>query len=381
MSEVFSPQSWQLLSEYLDGQLSATDRQKVEQMLRSSNTWKLNYQALVETRALLQYAPKRKAPRSFLLTQTQADKLRRPSRSFFSFRFASVLSTGLAVAVFLFGFFARSATTALPAMQAPQTQEKASQSDTAPANPIIIWGPPGTIPDGYGKSMQSGSGGGSGIGGGAPMGMGGGGGDGGIQSFSAAAPTESSEISPEAAAELTTELAPETTIEGAPDTSREMAPEPTPEGLTEAAPEVSSDVATEAAPAALGAMLVTETPVEPVPAPEMTIEQPTEPTPELAPVPAQSTPAPTAIPSPTQIPATANNLTEPPTDSQMNDSGPILGVQPDEAVAAAEPVEEPLREIPAQSNKTPYWYASGILLAVGILTGLAALISSRKKQS
>ncbi len=364
MSKVFSPQDWQQLSNYLDGQLSTKDRQAVEELINSSDIWKINYQSLAQTRQLLRAAPNRRSPRNFTLSQAQADRVRRPRFAFFSFRFASALSTGLAVVVFLFSFLLKTSTSALPAMQAAPAMEKASQSESAgstPAGPIIIWGPPGTIPQSYGAT-GTGFGRGGGGGGGAegpgviPYGVGGGAADstggmggGGAQTFSLETPTEkavtegSPEVAPEVPPEVVTELAPALT------------PEPTPE----AAPNMAAAPATVAEPG-----------VAAVPAPD-TVAAP-------APIAPDMVPQPTQLPGPT--PASSEIQVAPQPAPEITGLGPILGVQPSDQVRelVQPPVVAPQQ--PTAPNRNPLWVASGALLLIGIVSGLIALFKSRKNQ-
>lgn len=175
MSAVFTPQDWQLLSEYLDNRLSPSDKQKVEVLLRSSQTWHQNYQTLSATKIVLHSAPRRRAPRSFTITQAQAEQLRKPPQTWLPFRITSFVSTALAVGLFVFAIIAGGAKSQLSAA-APMMEMAVSQAE-ATQPPIIIWGPPGTDPYAAqtAKSLGMGGGGGGaeagGIGGGAPADM------------------------------------------------------------------------------------------------------------------------------------------------------------------------------------------------------------------
>lgn len=393
MSEVFSPQEWQLLSEYIDGQLSKHDRQIVEERLRTSILWKQNYQAIVETKALLQYAPKRKAPRSFLLTQAQAEKIRKPRTSLFSFRFASVLSTGMAVIVFLFGLLTRPNPISTPAMMAAPMQEKAFQTEevnSTPAGPIIIWGPPGTVPGDYGKTFYGSGGGGGYGGGGATLGMGGGGGDGNIQSFSVAAPTPSSETPADAAPALTSESVAEPSTEGIPEEGMSPTPARTPESaagetfglVPEPATGLSSEATPEMAPEQAPAPATdTAVPTDIAPLPETVRAVPTATTQEILPAAPENVPLPTTAPVSTQIPAPADNQSQDQITEAPVGGSPILGVQPAEAGQIVESIPPAQEQALPEPDRSAYWLVSGALLVVGIISGLAAFLTSRKKKA
>lgn len=339
MSKDFSPQNWQQISDYLDGKCSNKDRQIVEELINTSEIWKSNYQSLANLRALLRAAPRRRAPRNFVLTQSQADQIRKPVWTFLSFRFASALSTGMAIAVFLFSFLMQSPLTNRSALPAAPALDKVSQTESVEAtqgSPIIVWGPPGTNPQlsqnygyggGGGGAMPLGKGGGgaggSGIGGGAPEPFG-------VEAPAGVTPTET-----------------------APDAASDSISEPAPEIGSTATPEAASAFAAE-------------------PAPEIA--------PELAPSGPGMTTMPTQIPMPAPAPtAESQRLREGAPD--ITGSGPILGVNPTalsvELAQPPVPVEQP-RALP---NRAPFWIASGILLVIGILTGLAALFKSGKKHA
>ncbi len=363
MSKVFSPQDWQQISDYMDGQLSNQDRQAIEELINSSEIWKTNYRSLAETRQLLRSAPKRRSPHNFTLTQSQADQLRKPRFALFSFRFASVLTTGLAVVVFLFSFLLETSTSSLPALPAALAMKKISQTEStssSPAGPVIIWGPPGTIPQAYnGSGIVGGRGGGGGGGaegpGVIPYGVGGGGG-GGVDTFSLEAPTE----------KAVTEATPETFPEIPPEIVSETVPESTLEATIEAAPNLAAAPATVAEPG-----------VAAEPAQDTAVAPDTAPAP-VPPVSPEIAPQPTQLPQPTPTAASENQIARQPA-SDTTGLGPILGVQPTNQVS--EVVPRPVEGVqqPSVLNRNPLWVASGILLLIGISSGIVAFLKSRKK--
>ena len=82
----------ELLSAYLDGQLSKMDTARLESRIKSDPELRSIYDGLRQTRALLRQLPSRRAPRNFRLTPQMVGKPALP-RSFPIFRLASVLAT------------------------------------------------------------------------------------------------------------------------------------------------------------------------------------------------------------------------------------------------------------------------------------------------
>lgn len=86
------------LSAYLDGQLSPSDRTRLEKTIQSDEDLAAALKDLRHTRALLQRAPRRRAPRNFTLTPKMAG-IRAPVP-----RLVPVFSWASAVAMLLFIF-------------------------------------------------------------------------------------------------------------------------------------------------------------------------------------------------------------------------------------------------------------------------------------
>jgi negative regulator of sigma E activity len=84
------------LSAYLDGQISPSERRRLEKRLQSDPTLAASLEELRQTRELLRSTPKRRAPRNFTLTPRMAG-VRPPVP-----RLVSVFSWASAVAVLLF---------------------------------------------------------------------------------------------------------------------------------------------------------------------------------------------------------------------------------------------------------------------------------------
>jgi anti-sigma factor RsiW len=83
----------ELLSSYLDGQLSSSDAARLEARLRTDPEMRSVLQDLRSTRSLLRQLPMRKAPRNFTLTPQMVGKNPPLPRSYPVFRFAATLAS------------------------------------------------------------------------------------------------------------------------------------------------------------------------------------------------------------------------------------------------------------------------------------------------
>jgi anti-sigma factor RsiW len=83
----------ELLSSYLDGQLSSSDASRLESRLRTDPEMRSVLQDLRGARSLLRQLPMRKAPRSFTLTPKMVGKNPPLPRSYPVFKFAATLAT------------------------------------------------------------------------------------------------------------------------------------------------------------------------------------------------------------------------------------------------------------------------------------------------
>jgi hypothetical protein len=144
MNREISTQDLQLLSAYLDGQLPAKERTRIETRLQSQPELREELESLRRTRLMLGQLTKRRAPRNFFITAEMVPK--RPSlRLFPVFRLASALASLLLVTVFagdlLFGFTPRSAApSAAPVALQSKAGNSASSSESLP--PVFTWGTP-----------------------------------------------------------------------------------------------------------------------------------------------------------------------------------------------------------------------------------------------
>jgi hypothetical protein len=195
MNDRISPAEWMLLSAYLDGQVNANEKARVESWLNTRPEIAEAYRSLRNTQLVLQQAPQYKAPRNFTLT---AEMLPQPRRSFWlvpTLRFSS-LAAAIAAVILFINPFAPSAAVAPMAAEAPQEafalaakNGEEVTADSLPAEPtptpaIIFWGTPA-------NDTAAGIGGAD-YGGGAG-GMGGGGAE--IEMFAAAATPANTERS------------------------------------------------------------------------------------------------------------------------------------------------------------------------------------------
>ncbi len=90
----------ELLSAYLDGQVSPSDSARLEARLKSDPEMGLALQSLRESRGLLRQLPHRRAPRNFTLTRAMVGLKPPLPRVYPVFRFA----TALAAILFVFSF-------------------------------------------------------------------------------------------------------------------------------------------------------------------------------------------------------------------------------------------------------------------------------------
>lgn len=147
----------ELLSAYLDGQLSDSDRNSVEHNLKTRGEWRLMLDELDQTRRVLRRAPRYRAPRSFALTPEMAKQARRSFlTNLIGLRVSAAMATlALVVALVMQGSPLVANQGASPMLSAaPAMQEDAAagavvmeaapvEKAAAEATPMIItWGSP-----------------------------------------------------------------------------------------------------------------------------------------------------------------------------------------------------------------------------------------------
>jgi hypothetical protein len=170
MNNQLTPRQWQLLSGYLDNQLTQKEKSRVEELLKQNADAREALSALRRIHTILRALPMRKAPRNFTIS---AQSLKKPVIPTFNtlLRFSSAMAALLLVAVLALDFIGLSA----PVPTARMAEDAASEmmAMEAPVEgegdepQIIFWGGPAAMMGAYGKG---GGGGGDGF----AYGMGGG---------------------------------------------------------------------------------------------------------------------------------------------------------------------------------------------------------------
>jgi hypothetical protein len=140
MKTQLSPQDWQQLSAYLDGQLSTTEKERLETRLRNQTNLRTGLEEISQTRAVLRSVPHRKVPHNFTLTRAMvAEQTMRRSAWFPVLSFTSLASLVVLVAVSLLSQFQYGALSAAPA--APVAMQAARAAAQPTDQPMIIqWG-------------------------------------------------------------------------------------------------------------------------------------------------------------------------------------------------------------------------------------------------
>ena len=145
----------ELLSSYLDGQLSSADSARLEARLRTDPDLRSVLQDLRSTRSLLRQLPMRKAPRNFTLTPKMVGKNPPLPRSYPVFRFAATLASVLLFFTFGLNLVGRQMASQMPAYGmggggAPDTFASSAATEAhaaempateAPAAPAIAQAP------------------------------------------------------------------------------------------------------------------------------------------------------------------------------------------------------------------------------------------------
>ncbi len=161
MNAPLTPQDWEFLSTYLDGQMSLVEQRRAREVLARRTELVSALEALRRTRAVLRAAPRRRAPRNFTLTPAMARQARR--RFGFTLGWVPSLSFASAMAVLLLvlSFFVRLPGAGLPAapLAAPMAQapimaqaDRTLQDKSAPNEASV---PPVILGNGDGRNAGS----------------------------------------------------------------------------------------------------------------------------------------------------------------------------------------------------------------------------------
>lgn len=177
-----SSKDWQLLSAYLDGQLSPRERSQVEQRLRTQPDYREGLQTLRKNQAMLRSLPRRPVPRNFTLTP---EMVAAPRRSFLPpmapvLRFSSALATIFLVLTLALQQLPRlspamksapqgaepdvtmmESVPEEPAAGEPEFSTMRSEADEGP--PVVYWGGPPNVPYANGLGGMGGGGDGGGL--------------------------------------------------------------------------------------------------------------------------------------------------------------------------------------------------------------------------
>jgi anti-sigma factor RsiW len=145
MNRQLSPKDWQLLSDYVDEQLSARQKVELEQRIQVNSELRQGLEDMRRTRAILRSLPRRKVPHNFTLTRAMAAEAQRHSPWVPLLSFSSILSLAVVIITVLFQLLPA----ALPmASQAPMVAMKAAAPEVMPTQvaaatepPIINWVP------------------------------------------------------------------------------------------------------------------------------------------------------------------------------------------------------------------------------------------------
>jgi hypothetical protein len=159
MNAQMTPRDWQLLSEYLDGQLSPRDRNKLEQRMVTQPELRDGLEELKQLRSVLRSVPRRKVPHNFTLTRAMVEK---PAASrWTSWIPALSLSSAMATFLLIVSMLTRMPGGMPAAMVSPEMESSSrvmlaepemaiAEDSTAEDPPIILWGGPGSMADGRG---------------------------------------------------------------------------------------------------------------------------------------------------------------------------------------------------------------------------------------
>jgi hypothetical protein len=100
MKTNISNRDWELLSEYLDQQLSQGKQSKLEMRMQQEPELRAAFEDLRKTRSILRSAPRLRAPRNFTLKPHMVPE-RKPRRVYPFFQFASAVATVMLLLVFV----------------------------------------------------------------------------------------------------------------------------------------------------------------------------------------------------------------------------------------------------------------------------------------
>lgn len=177
MNAQLSPKEWQLLSEYLDGQLTAREQERLEQKLHSRPDMQSALEEMRRVRSALRTTPRRRVPRNFTLTHAMvAEHARKPwERWIPALGVTAALATVMLVVTLWIGALpagwpGSGKTAQAPAQPEVMALEQTAGDEAEGHNPIILWEGRNYNSEPTGLMDGRGGGGGGGGGGAAPAG-------------------------------------------------------------------------------------------------------------------------------------------------------------------------------------------------------------------
>lgn len=148
-----SSKEWQLLSAYLDDELTTKEKQRVEKMLHDQQSAMEALEMLQHTKAVLRSMPMQRSPHNFTLTPQQAER-HTISNFTVALRLSSILSGLLLLAVLILDFLPFTSMAAgqiEPTSEAEMLAMNETVEEEGEAPPIILWGAPPSVVGIYGK--------------------------------------------------------------------------------------------------------------------------------------------------------------------------------------------------------------------------------------
>jgi hypothetical protein len=143
MNNLIFEKDLELLSSYLDGQLTLSEKEQVEGRLKTDSAYQAAYEKLEQTHLILRSIPKLPVPHNFTISPTQNKKKINIPSIFQVFRFSSAVAALALVVLFVIDFFPFTVQQPLSqrveAVQAPVAAAPVAKSNELPV--IIIWGP------------------------------------------------------------------------------------------------------------------------------------------------------------------------------------------------------------------------------------------------
>jgi hypothetical protein len=155
MKTRISKRDWEALSAYIDEQLTAGERSRLESRLQSDPDLQTALEELRHTRAVLRSLPKLRAPRNYTLTRQMVPERRERPRAYPMLSFASALATLLLVLVLVGDYFAPRAAVPAPATESQARSAAQPQSQQLPGSaPGIGGGAPEAVPSEEDREQQ-----------------------------------------------------------------------------------------------------------------------------------------------------------------------------------------------------------------------------------